>query len=223
MIRIFLGYDKRETAGLYTCIQSLQETCSVPFSVTLVSGERRDGTNDFIYSRFLVPYLCGFHGWALFADGSDMLFREDVAKLLDMKSLDLMCPAAHVVKRNYLTRNPQKYVGTNMSAPNEDYRRKNWSSLILWNCAHLRNKVLTPGYVEKATGSYLHQFGWLDEDDGQLAALPPKWNVLIGEDGEDEECAVAHFTLGIPAFPYYANCRYADEWRAVRARSQGAG
>ena len=40
----------------------------------------------------------------------------------------------------------------------EHYRRKNWSSLILWNCGHDLNKGLTPLEVNTQKGSYLHGF-----------------------------------------------------------------
>ena len=43
------------------------------------------------------------------------------------------------------------------------YLRKNWSSLILFNCGHEANAVLTPDLANRKTGKYLHRFGWLDD------------------------------------------------------------
>ena len=216
-LRIFLGYDKREAIGFHTCVQSLIETSSVPLDIRPVWGERRDGTNDFIYQRFLVPFLCDFDGWAIFADGSDMLFMQDVQQLWALRG---MYPVS-VVKRDYKTRHATKYKGTPMESPNRDYPRKNWSSLILFNCGHPANRLLTPEFVAKSEGAALHRFAWLN--DSMIGSIPKKWNVLIGEEGEGEECAVAHFTLGIPAMKEYSNCLYWQEWFQTQIRSQRVG
>ena len=37
----------------------------------------KDGSNEFIYSRFLAPYLMNFKGWVLFLDG-DMICKSDL-------------------------------------------------------------------------------------------------------------------------------------------------
>jgi hypothetical protein len=206
-IRIFLGYDKREAVGFHVCVQSILEHASVPVSITPVSGDRRDGTNDFVYSRFLVPYLCNFQGHAIFADGSDMLFRKDIAYLWAHRP---MYSAVSVVQQTYSTRHTRKYVGTPLEADNEDYPRKNWSSLMLFNCAHFRNRVLDPEYVAAKSGSHLHRLEWLPDE--FVTSVSREWNVLIGEENESLECAVAHFTLGIPSMPAYKDSRYADEW-----------
>ena len=211
MIPLFLGYDKREAIGFHVCVSSVLRHASSPVAVTPVFGKRRDGTNDFIYARFLIPHLMGYQGWAIFADGSDMLFRDDIAKLWALRSARNKA-AVLAVQRQYKTRNHRKYIGTAMESANRDYRCKNWSSLILFNCAHPLNRVLTPDYVEAHDGQHLHTFGWLPS--GAVGALPSRWNVLIGEDGETEECAVAHFTLGVPLIEHYRDSLYADEWLA---------
>lgn len=218
MIQIFLGYDLRESVGYHTCVQSIIDTTKQHVSISPVTGDRRDGTNDFVYARFLIPYLCDYRGWALFADGSDMIFREDVAALWALRDNGY---AAMVVKHVYETKHSKKYVGTKMESPNHSYPRKNWSSLVLWNCEHPSNRFLNPYYVGTKSGSELHRFAWLRDE--EIGALPTKWNVLIGEDGETGPCAVAHFTLGIPAMPYYAKCRYAPEWFATYDRMRKAG
>lgn len=209
-LRLFLGYDVRETVGYHVCLQSLLDTTSIPCSITAISGEQRDGSNAFIYTRFLVPQLCGFEGWAIFADGSDMLFREDIAELWSLRE-EYSWAALAVVKREYKTRQSRKYIGTPMESVNEDYPRKNWSSLMLINCGHPANRVLTQEFVASHGGNYLHRFSWLE--DQQIAPLPERWNVLVGEDGEDaERCSLAHFTLGIPAMARYSSGRYSGEW-----------
>lgn len=209
MIPLFLGYDKREAVGYHVCVESLIRTATAPFTVAPVFGDRRDGTNDFIYSRFLVPYLCDYQGWAIFADGSDMLFREDIAHLWALRSAR-NAHAVLVVQRHYKTRHPRKYIGTDMESHNRDYPCKNWSSLMLFNCAHPANRVLTPEYIRQHGGEHLHTFGWLPSS--AVGALPARWNVLMGEEGEDAECAVAHYTLGIPFFNHYKKCTRSKEW-----------
>ena len=141
MIRVFAGYDPREAAGFHVFCQTLIENSSAPISITPVMGKQRDGTNAFTYSRFMTPFECEFKGWAIFMDASDMLVRGDIAQLLP--SPQLGC-AVHVVKHDYKTLHPVKYLGTDMEAPNYDYPRKNWSSVILWDCGHYANQVLTP-------------------------------------------------------------------------------
>ena len=218
MIRLFLGYDRREAVGFHACVQSVIETASASVAITPISGEQRDGTNAFIYERFMVPAMCGYEGWAIFADGSDMLFMEDVAELWAMRDERY---AVQVVKHAYQTRHPRKYLGTSMEADNRDYPRKNWSSLILWNCGHRAHRDLTTEYVAERDGAFLHRFGWLLDD--EIGVLPTKWNVLIGEDGDSGPCAVAHFTLGIPAMRHYFECRYAEEWRTAAQHAGRCG
>jgi hypothetical protein len=175
-IRVFCGYDPRERHGFHAFIQSLIDHASVEVAIIPLCGEQRDGTNTFIYERFLVPYHCGFKGSAIFLDGSDMLMRADIVELAALQDPD---KAVQVVRHNYKTTSPRKYIGTSMEADNQDYPRKNWSSVVIWNCEHPRNKILTPEYVAKATGSHLHRFEWLDES--LIGGLPSWWNVLIGE------------------------------------------
>jgi len=213
-MRIFLGYDVREAVGFHVCVQSIIDTTTARTEITPIYGERRDGTNDFIYARFLVPQACGYQGLALFIDGSDMLLREDITGIL--QDYDPR-HAVSVVKHDYITRHPRKYLGTEMESDNRSYPRKNWSSVMLFNCGHPSNLVLTPEFVAAHNGADLHRFCWLK--DSEIGLLDPKWNVLIGEDDDDRACALAHFTLGIPHFPKYGACRYSDEWFRTRDRA----
>lgn len=208
MHRIFMGYDPREAVGFHACIQSIISKASKPVEIIPVFGNQRDGTNAFTYARFLVPYMCDYKGSAVFLDGADMLVREDIIPLFGYASD--VTKAVSVVKQEYTTRQRMKYVGTPMETKNEDYPRKNWSSVMVFNCAHARHRALHPDTVDSMTGASLHRFNWCKSD--EIGELHSKWNVLIGEGGEDKPCAIAHFTLGIPAFPNYADCLYADEW-----------
>jgi lipopolysaccharide biosynthesis glycosyltransferase len=169
-----------------------------------------DGSNAFIYSRFLVPHLMGFQDWALFCDG-DMIAMDDIIKLWNMRDDGY---AAQVVKHDYKTRSKRKYIGTSMETINPDYPRKNWSSVILWNCAHPQNRILTPAYVMGATGSALHRFSHLTDD--EIGDLPAEWNWLVGEQTHNPEAKLAHYTLGVPGIKAYQDCDHAGEWLNLR-------
>lgn len=173
-------------------------------------GIGTDGTNAFSLSRFLVPYLSDYKGFALFADGADMLLRADLSELW-AETDTMFRDAVKVVKHDYRTKHPRKYVGTAMEAANEDYPRKNWSSLVLWNCGHYLNRPLTPELIRVTGGRYLHRFEWLPDD--RIGELPAAWNHLVGEQPESKDANLAHYTLGIPAFAHYANDEFAPEWR----------
>ena len=205
-LKVFIGYDPREAVAYHVCQQSIIDTTQHPVEFHPVRGERRDGSNDFIYARFLVPYLCGFHGTAIFLDG-DMIVRQDIAELAQMQRLDV---GVQCVQHDYQTKYPTKYLGY----PNEDYPRKNWSSVMLWNCGYFPNKILTPEYVRASSGSHLHRFEWLK--DSQIGALPAEWNRLALEEDLTPDDKLRHYTIGTPCFAEYADTD--PEWHEVYYR-----
>ena len=103
MIRIFAGYDPREAIGFHVFCQSLIERTTCPVAITPFYGKQRDGTNAFIYQRFLVPYFTGFKGKAIFMDASDMLMLGDIDEL---NKLFDPTKAVQVVKHDYKTQHP---------------------------------------------------------------------------------------------------------------------
>lgn len=222
-IPLHVGFDPREAATYHVFAQSVIERASVPVSFhplhkPMLAGfdGQRDGSNAFVYSRFLVPSLQGFQGWAIFADG-DMVCLDDIALLWQERDES---KAVMVVKHDYRTKHFRKYVGTDMETDNKDYPRKNWSSLVLWNCGHPANRILTPEFVSQSPGSLLHRFQWLQDD--LIGDIPRQWNALAVE--EDISCAsVVHYTLGIPGVPHYAHCDGADHWHRARKSMLKAG
>lgn len=214
MIRLFVGYDPRESVGLHVFIQSVLEHTYEPVQITPLTGMQGSGTNAFNLSRFLVPSLCKFEGWAIWADGADMLMRVG----LDLFMSWAMGPeAVHVVKHEYTPKHNRKYIGTELEAPNEGYPRKNWSSFIIWNCSHSSNRVLTKSFVESQSGRYLHRFGWLKDE--EIGELPVNLNWL-DEYGENICAKLVHYTNGIPGFQHYANAPHAEEWKKALRDSQ---
>ena len=215
MIRLFCGYDPREAIGFHTFVHSVVERCGEGVQITPLVGEQRDGTNRFTYARFSVPELCDFKGWAIYVDACDMLLRRP---LRDLMALADSTKAVQVVKHYYVPKADRKYIGTEMEAANEDYPRKNWSSVILWNCsapAHRKNL----DWLQPSDGSYLHRFKWLEDE--QIGELPIEWNWL-DEYGENDKANIVHWTNGIPGFYHYRNAPHAQEWKDMaRAVNRG--
>jgi len=214
-IPVFVGYDPREAVAYHTCVNSIIRHASQPVAIIPVAlnlfrdydETHTDGSNQFIYSRFLVPHLMDYSGWAIFIDG-DMILRGDIVELWNLQSPynDVM-----VVKHDYKTRMPVKYLGSK----NEDYPRKNWSSVILWNCNSYPNRKLTPEFVQKSTGAELHRFSWIDDE--RIGELPAEWNWLDVEYEYNPDAKLVHYTLGSPCFHEFANAGdFADEWHQER-------
>jgi lipopolysaccharide biosynthesis glycosyltransferase len=214
-IPVFVGYDPREAIAYHTCVNSIIRNSSQPVAIVPValnlfkeySETHTDGSNHFIYTRFLVPYLMDYQGWAIFIDG-DMIVRGDIAELWNLKEYT---KDAMVVKHDYKTRMTEKYLGS----VNEDYPRKNWSSVILWNCGAIRNRILTPEFVQQSTGAFLHRFSWIADE--RLGELPAEWNWLDVEYEYNPLAKLVHYTLGTPCFHEFADQGdFSDEWHRER-------
>jgi|TARA_R110002167_G_scaffold53699_21_gene153705 lipopolysaccharide biosynthesis glycosyltransferase len=216
-LRIFIGWDSREEQAYDVCVKSLEKYTSESLDIkpikredliekNLYSREQPEvGSVEFTYTRFLAPFLSSYDGWSLFID-CDFLFTKDVAELFAHANDDyaLMC-----VKHDYTPRNSIKMDGEKQVS----YPRKNWSSCVLWNCAHPSNKVLTPEIVSTETGAYLHRFQFLTDD--LIGEIPLEWNWLEGEyDKPKTPPAVIHFTNGGPWFENWQDVDYADLWRS---------
>lgn len=211
MIRVFIGFDQKEALAWYVLAHSIHSRASQPVSLTPVSLNNLRGiltrdrhplqSNDFSFSRFLVPWMSEFKGWSIFMD-CDVLCVDDIAKLWALRDDRY---AVRVVKHNYVPQEDTKYLGNVQTR----YRRKNWSSVILFN--NEKCKALTPEYVNTAEGLDLHQFNWLKDD--EIGELPNYWNKLVGFD-KTERPALIHYTSGGPYFKEYENCDHAHEWWA---------
>ncbi|TYH60178.1 hypothetical protein ES332_D08G275600v1 [Gossypium tomentosum] len=95
------------------------------------------------------------------------------------------------------------------------YPRKNWSSMVLYNCGHPKNKGLTPEVVNNQTGAFLHRFQWLEDD--EIGSIPSIWNFLEGHNKVVENDSktfpkAIHYTRGGPWFEAWKNCEFADLW-----------
>ena len=218
-LRVFVGYDHAESIAWHVLNHSIQRRASVPVSVTPVMMSQLDSksemevmwrehdpmqSNEFAFSRWLVPFLAGFEGWAVFMD-CDMVVRTDICELFHEADPHT---AVQVVKHNHKPKEKTKYLGNIQT----QYERKNWSSVMLFNCAHPSNEVLVPDNINEWHGLDLHQFKWLDED--LVGELPHEWNVLADYDSPEDypDPKLIHYTRGGPWFHEFRQCDWADEW-----------
>ena len=190
-MKVFVGYDIREDIAFQVCEYSIHKHQPVAQVIALKQAELRESgvytravdplsSTEFTFTRFLVPYLADYKGWALFVD-CDFVFTADVAELF-AKADDRY--AVMVVKHDYTPKEGLKMDGCKQLP----YPRKNWSSAILWNCAHPANKQMTPDTMNTQTGQYLHRFQWLDDTE-------------------------IHYTEGGPWFAEYRRCDYHKIWK----------
>jgi lipopolysaccharide biosynthesis glycosyltransferase len=207
-IRLFVGKDPRETVGYHVFLQSvLSKTDPNRVSITALTGEQGDASNTFSKARFHVPELCGYMGWALWMDGSDMLCRADLQELWALREsgYDVM-----VVKHDYKTKHATKYLGQ----INLDYERKNWSSVMLLNCGNaVWRRPAFQKLLEGPAGP-LHRLSFLEDE--RIGYLPKAWNHLVSEYQPNPQAKLAHMTIGLPC--WYPDCEFADEWRSVQQK-----
>lgn len=213
MIRIFIGYDPREAVAFNVLSHSIQVRSTQPVAITPINLAQlktllwrdRAGlqSTEFSFSRFLTPHLCNFDGWAIFMD-CDMLVLDDIGKLWELRDSKY---AVQCVKHNHIPREKTKFLNQTQTV----YEKKNWSSVMLLNCK--KCDMLTPEYVNTASGLDLHCFRWLSNEN-QIGAIPNRWNHLVDYDPakQVEDISNLHFTSGGPYYKEYRNCGYADVW-----------
>ena len=225
VIPLFVGFDQREAVAYHVFCQSVLDYSSAPVAFIPLNKSmlhnfngQRDGTNAFTVSRYLVPMLMGYEGWAILCDG-DMVVTQDLKELWDFR-IENADTAVCVVQHSYQTKHPRKYLGSTLENFNVDYPRKNWSSVVLWNCGHPANRWLDSISVSESSPSRLHRFEWLT--DGQIGALPSDWNRLIGEEAPSS-AHLSHYTLGIPGLRRYADCFGSWRWHTSFMRSLHCG
>lgn len=229
-LTVYVGYDEREADAYAVCEASLRQHASEPPHIVKLDqsalkragwyrrawyragddridlGDQRPFSTDFAFTRFMVPALNLYQGWALFCDG-DFLFTADIAEVFRLADdrYAVMC-----VKHEHKPTKSQKMDGVSQGA----YQRKNWSSFVLWNCAHPSNALLTGHVVNEWAGRDLHAFRWLH--DGEIGHLPKRWNWLAGVEAELGILPSGiHYTLGVPTMPGCHDMPYAELWRAA--------
>ena len=217
-LRVFVGYDPREDIAYQVCKHSIEKRSPNAVVKPLIQKELREqgyydrpidklASTEFTFTRFLVPELSNFNGWAMFMD-CDMILQTDINELFAQadEKYALMC-----VKHDYTPKEGIKMDGQAQTV----YPRKNWSSVMLFNCSHPSNQEINVELVNdpKITGKYLHRFSWLKDD--EIGELSPEWNWLAGgyKDPDDGKPKLIHYTEGGPWFENYRYCEYHSEWK----------
>lgn len=189
MLRVFIGYDKRQPVAYNVLQQSIITRCSEPVSITPLVIEqlpidREGGLTPFTFTRFLVPWLCDYKGWALFLD-IDMLVQGDIAELFNFADEKY----AVMVSKNNI--------------------RFEWASAMLFNCDQCT--TLSPAFIEDKNNQGLHTLSWVAPE--KIGDLPGEWNHLVGYDKPRDDAKLVHFTQGIPCFPETIHLsEYSSQW-----------
>lgn len=219
-MNIYVGWDEREIDAYNVCCKSIERYTDKKFNCKIIPLKRKElqdtgvycrendplAATEFTYTRFLVPMLQGFKGYAVFCD-CDFLWQRGVDELVSEIDFNPE-KAVYVCKHDYI---PSQEIKMDNKLQTT-YPRKNWSSLIIWNCEHPKNKTLTSDCVNSATGAFLHRFQWLN--DSEIGDINIQWNWLVGEYNEDQHGVpkALHYTNGGPWFEDYKDCPYATLW-----------
>ena len=218
MIKVFVGYDTREDIAYQVCAHAIKSHTKNVEVIPLVLSELKEkklywrdtdklGSTEFTFSRFLIPHLTNYNGWALFCD-SDIIYQSDLNELFSLKDekYAVMC-----VQHDYKPKEGLKMDGKQQTL----YPRKNWSSVVLWNCGHPSNKKSDLELVNDpdTTGAFLHRFSWLKDE--EIGSISHEWNWLVGwyKEPEDGKPKGIHYTEGGPWFENYRNCDYHQVWK----------
>lgn len=240
---IYIGYDKKEKIYFDVLVESIKRNTTETYNIVPLYEDKlrmmglywrgfhvEEGVNydlqrfdyvdkkpfstDFSFTRFLVPMLNQYEGYALYMD-CDMFIRADIKEVFDAAKKDSDTPL-WCVHHDYVPKDAVKMD----NKLQESYSKKNWSSFMLWNCEHKAHKELTVGDVNTKTGWWLHNFKWLDwrnHSRNPIGKIAPEWNWLDGHSAETIEPCNVHFTTGGPAFENWKVKRdiektYVDEW-----------
>lgn len=216
-IPVYVGYDSREDIAYQVCKHSIVRREPGATVKPLKQKEMRESglytrevdklaSTEFTFTRFFIPHLQNYQGWAVFCD-CDFVWTVPTTDLKQYCDPD---KAVAVVQHDYTPAEGMKMDGKQQHI----YPRKNWSSMILWNCSHPKNKVLTPELLNKESPAFLHRFQWLDDED--IGSLPHHYNWLVGwyKEPKDGKPKIYHWTEGGPWFvDNYFDCEYADVWK----------
>ncbi|KGP64010.1 hypothetical protein EP47_03560 [Legionella norrlandica] len=216
MRKVFVGYTSYQDIVYQIAKHSIERHSNDIKCYPIIQKSLRDlgiytrpidknGSTEFSITRFLTPWLAGYKGWVLFCD-NDMLALEDLNKLFDLANdkYAVLC-----AKHDYKPTETVKLDGQKQTL----YPRKNWSSVVLWNCDHPKNKLITPELVNEVSPLFLHRFMWLE--DNEIGEFSYEWNWLVEwyKEPLNGKPKMLHFTEGGPYFKHYQDVEYAQLWR----------
>lgn len=192
--QVFIGLDPRQAIAFTVASMSVINSTNTPVAINPLIYSSLPltikGLTPFTWSRFLVPWLCGFKGWAAFLD-ADVFARGDINELFNLAD--------------------DKYaVMVSDSASGQlSFER---AAVMLFNCAHPDNQILTPELVnmqdqpDKRVG--LHAVKWTQN----VGTFSGTWNHLVGYMQPNPDAQLVHFTQGVPCWPETVDSEHAPEW-----------
>lgn len=218
-VRLFIGHDSKQSAISDTCRLSIQDHSDIRIETIHLSSleagglfwrQQAEGSTDFAFTRFLTPYLKGFYGYAIFCD-SDFIWNCDPLDLLDLiDPMKAVSVVQHNIQKDQIK--PFKMDGQKQSW----YPRKNWSSLMVFNCDHPFTKRLTPHTVSESPAGYLHEFQWCDNK--SIGSIPHTYNYLVGYYNDISNPKAVHYTDGGPWHAGYENVEFADRFNFYKQK-----
>lgn len=218
-VKIFIGHDSKQSAICDTCRLSIQDHSDIKIETIHLNSvengglfwrQQAEGSTDFAFTRFLTPYLKGFYGYAIFCD-SDFIWSCDPLELLDLVDpMKAVSVVQHNIQKDQVK--PFKMDGQKQSW----YPRKNWSSLMVFNCDHPFTKRLTPQVVSESPAGYLHEFNWCD--DKSIGSIPHTYNYLVGYYNDIPDPKAVHYTDGGPWHAGYENVEFADRFNFYKQK-----
>lgn len=186
-MQIYIGYDSKQPEASKVCEYSIRKHMP-DAEIYHINRDELVNTNlwyrndedphstEFTYTRFLTPYLNGYRGLAMFVD-SDFIFTET----LHLLETEICVNYPEMDKAVYVCQHPEytpkadtKFFGQKQIK----FPRKNWSSLMVFDCSHPLTRQLRPDVVNTASPQYLHRLHWADEQIGNISL---SWNFLCGE------------------------------------------
>ena len=240
---IYIGYDPNEGNDLAwkVCKRSILQHTKYHDKINIIKLDkieleekglykRKDtgihkGSNNFTYTKFFIPYLNDYNGYSLFCD-SDFIWETDIYELINNFEIDnennnnkfsIGC-VKHKCYTNEKTLNKTKMDGKYQSW----YPRKNWTSLIIFNCSHYKCKKLTLDTLNDANPSWLQRLYWINEikknendeeefDDILIKSISYKNNFLYGYYSDLNNINAIHLTEGGPWFLYWYQNKIPNE------------
>jgi hypothetical protein len=186
--RVFIGFDQRQAISFTVAATSLIASTETPVAISPLVYQAlpltRKGLTPFTWTRFLVPWLCNYQGWAAFLD-ADAFLRADINDLFKMAD--------------------DKYAVMVSEACTGQLAFER-ASVMLFNCGHPDNSKLTPQFVDTENG--LHKIGWTEK----VGTFPGEWNHLVGYMPPNPHAKLVHFTQGVPCWPETVDSEHATEW-----------
>ena len=220
-MKIFIGYENEYPESFEVCAESIRRFNPNHEIIPLVKSELEEKglytreyqgeSTDFAFTRFLVPFLSDYKGYALFCDG-DFMWRCDPQEIEDYAKQSNYSPSVWVVKHPPFLTTPYKKM---KGKANMSYPKKYWSSLMYFN--NDKCFSLTSDLVNSWSGKDLHEFAWASE----IGDLPAEYNAMVNYYKFPEAKAV-HFTDGGPWLDIHDDMFYSTEWLKIYKNLQKA-